>query len=62
MKKLLFNITSQLVGIAYDDLTTAERNIVCMLIKAGWLIRDNKEKSWPALAFGPKSLEERYKL
>ena len=40
MRKLLERICKNLVGIAYDDLTKAEKNIVDLLIGAKYIHRD----------------------
>ena len=43
MKKLLSRICDRLHGIAYDDLTTAERAIVNLLIEAKLLYREGND-------------------
>ena len=47
MKKLLERIAAQLAGINYEDLSTAEKNIADMLIKAKYLTKEEGELKRP---------------
>jgi hypothetical protein len=47
MRTLIVSIAKTLSGIAYDDLTTAERKIADLLIRHSYLLRDGNNLSLP---------------